>query len=155
MTSNAYFRAGAGVVLIDRSGLVLGLERSDVPGSWQFPQGGIGPAEEPFEAALRELQEETGIPPGSIDLIDEFPSWLAYGLPAAGRSAKTGRGQVHRWFLARHIGDHNEIDLDAPTSDGEFSRWRWMPITELVELTWEIRQPIYRTLAAHWSAYFA
>ncbi len=33
----------------------------DREGTWQMPQGGIDPAEDPVDAALRELKEETGI----------------------------------------------------------------------------------------------
>ncbi len=36
-----YFRAGAGAVVINREGLVLALERADIPGAWQLPQGGL------------------------------------------------------------------------------------------------------------------
>lgn len=35
--------------------------RVDMHANWQMPQGGIDPAEDPMDAALRELREETGI----------------------------------------------------------------------------------------------
>ena len=151
MASSEYFRAGVGIVVIDRVGRVLGLERCDIPGSWQLPQGGIDPGEEPLDAARRELDEETGISWRFVELLAEYPSWLAYELPASHRSSKTGRGQVHRWFLVRFVGDDSGIDLNADVGGGEFCGWRWMPIDELMVLTWEIRQPIYETLRKFWS----
>lgn len=152
MSSNEYFRAGAGVVVVDRRGRVLGLERCDVPGSWQFPQGGIEPGEEPLDAARRELEEETGIPWRSVELLREHPTWLGYQLPTNDRRSKTGRGQVHRWFLVRFTGD--DADITVPADDGgEFCDWCWLQIDELVNLTWEIRRPVYETLRTAWSGY--
>lgn len=142
-----------GIVVIDRAGRVLGLERSDVPGGWQVPQGGLGAEEEPIDAAKRELQEETGIAWGEVELLDEYPDWLVYELPVSHRNQKTGRGQVHRWFLMRFVGDDDNIDLNAGSGGGEFIRWCWLPIDELVASTWDIRRPIYKTFASHWSTY--
>ncbi len=155
MGLSEFFRAGVGVVVIDRDGRVLALERSDVPGGWQLPQGGIDPGEEPIHAAARELEEETGIGWSSVEVLGEHPSWLAYELPPSHQSPKTGRGQVHRWFLVRFTGVDDDIDLNRSGGGREFSRWRWMPISELSTLTWEIRRPIYRTLAAHWAGSLA
>ncbi len=151
MASNEHFRAGVGLVVIDADGRVLGLERCDVPGSWQLPQGGIESGEEPLDAARRELAEETGIGWHAVELIAEYPSWLGYELPVSERSSKTGRGQVHRWFLVRFVGDDSGIDLNAESGGGEFCAWRWMHVAELVALTWEIRRPIYEALRTFWS----
>jgi putative (di)nucleoside polyphosphate hydrolase len=155
MASSEYFRAGVGVVVIDGHGFVLALERTDVEGSWQLPQGGIEVGEEPIDAAERELAEETGIRWRSVELLDVHPVWLAYELPPEHRSAKTGRGQVHRWYLVRFAGQDHEIALDSGVGGTEFASWRWMPILELVASTWEIRRPVYRELASHWSSVLA
>jgi len=47
-----------------REGLVLVARRAEtqhLPGAWEFPGGKISQAEEPADAALRELREETGL----------------------------------------------------------------------------------------------
>ncbi|MDX1407110.1 MAG: NUDIX domain-containing protein, partial [Saprospiraceae bacterium] len=41
------FRAGVGMVIQRADGKLLAFERRDYPDSWQFPQGGIEPGEEP------------------------------------------------------------------------------------------------------------
>ena len=57
---------GAVVLLVDRDGRVLLQQRDDdVPpagyGRWAFPGGHMEPGESPREAALREMEEETGL----------------------------------------------------------------------------------------------
>jgi len=76
-----YFRAGAGAVLTDQHGRVLIFERRDIPGAWQFPQGGLENEENPIDAALREIWEETGISKTALALIDRYPGLLVYELP--------------------------------------------------------------------------
>lgn len=151
MPSNEFFRAGVGIVVVDTRGLVLGLERADVNGGWQFPQGGIEIHEEPLDAARRELWEETGIGWTDVTLIDEHPAWLAYELPKENRGPKTGRGQVHRWFLVRHTGSEDAIRLTPANGEQEFRRWRWMPFADLVEKSWDVRWPVYQELQSYWA----
>ncbi len=71
--------------MVDEStGLVFAARRVDDPkGTWQMPQGGIDAGEQPFEAALRELEEETGIQPTSVDLVAEIDQWLCYDFPTS------------------------------------------------------------------------
>jgi dATP pyrophosphohydrolase len=50
---------------------VLLINRADTPGFWQSVTGSKDTEQEPFEAtAAREVQEETGIPPGTGQLTD-------------------------------------------------------------------------------------
>jgi putative (di)nucleoside polyphosphate hydrolase len=131
-------------VIINDQGLVLALERADVPGAWQLPQGGLEASEETLQAALREVCEETGIPEGGLELLEALPEPLAYELPAGARSEKTGRGQVQYWFLFRFRGNDERIALKG---GGEFRAWNWMPVDHLLSLVVEFRKPVYRHLA--------
>jgi predicted NUDIX family NTP pyrophosphohydrolase len=56
---------GAEVLLVHPGGPLW--SRKDL-GAWSIPKGEHGPAEEPLTAALRELEEETGIRPGGTPL---------------------------------------------------------------------------------------
>jgi putative (di)nucleoside polyphosphate hydrolase len=147
-----FFRANVGIVVTRPDGHVLLFERLDKPGQWQLPQGGLDLEEEPQEAAFRELHEETGIKPDHVQLIAEYPRWLAYELPAERRRRKTGRGQVQKWFLFRFRGVDSDIDLVPPEGERqEFSAFRWVVWADLVETVWEVRRPVYQALVDEWA----
>jgi putative (di)nucleoside polyphosphate hydrolase len=151
MSNEIYFRVGVGLLIVNAQGNVLAAERADHPAGWQAPQGGLQPSEEPLEAARRELVEETGIEWDEVTVLAEHAEWLGYELPEEARSEKTGRGQVHKWFLLRFLGDEADVDLASATTP-EFGRWRWVAMTDLVEHAWHVRRPVYRRLAESWSA---
>ena len=96
---------------------------------WQMPQGGISAGEGARAAALRELEEETGV--ASVELLAEAPGWFTYDLPEEllGIALKGRyRGQRQKWFAMRFVGDESEIDI-APRNGhkAEFDAWRWAP----------------------------
>ncbi len=70
------YRPCVGIMVLNRAGRVWIGRRHDAPGEpegpgawWQMPQGGIDESEDPAKAALRELDEETGI--RSVQIIAE------------------------------------------------------------------------------------
>jgi putative (di)nucleoside polyphosphate hydrolase len=137
-----YFRAGVGAIILDRAGQVLALERSDVGNAWQLPQGGMHRQELPLNAVLREVEEETGLSQKELELVGQLPELLAYELPESFRNQKTGRGQVHYWFVFRVKGDKPSITPPP----GEFRRAHWTRLERLVEDVVEFRKPVYRRL---------
>ena len=64
-------RKGVGIVLLNNENKVFVAKRIDNPKNfWQMPQGGVDGPEDYYEAALRELKEETSI--ASVKLIQEI-----------------------------------------------------------------------------------
>ena len=55
-------RKGVGIVVLNKKNKIFVAKRIDNPKNfWQMPQGGIDEGEDFFNAALRELEEETSI----------------------------------------------------------------------------------------------
>jgi putative (di)nucleoside polyphosphate hydrolase len=135
-----------GVLILDDDGRALAFERYGFPRAFQLPQGGMEDGEEPIEAMWRELYEETGLAQAHVVVLGEVPEWLGYELPPTARSKKTGRGQVHRWFMLRARTRDLPIDLGVG-GHAEFRSWRWVDLDELAEQVAPFRQPVYRRLA--------
>src|SRR5437763_14270134 len=82
MTNTDRYRRGVGVMLLNREGKVfVGARIDNTDEAWQMPQGGIDKGEKPWATALRELEEETGIPPHLVDRTAECPQRLKDHLP--------------------------------------------------------------------------
>lgn len=148
------YRLNAGVVVFNRSGQVFMGQRIDLgdsPTGWQFPQGGIDDGEEPIDAALRELYEETSV--RSISLLTAMPDWVSYDLPdeMLGEALKGKyRGQKQMWYAALFEGEEAEIDIDQPGGGGhrpEFRDWKWVPLPEAPSLVIPFKHDVYRQIA--------
>jgi putative (di)nucleoside polyphosphate hydrolase len=144
------YRPCAGVMLINRDGQVLVGQRLDSTlEAWQMPQGGIDKGEAPFDAAVRELWEETGIPAELVELIAEAPEELSYDLPEelVGQLWKgKWRGQRQRWFLFRFLG--KDSDVNIATAEPEFRAWRWADPADLPDLIVPFKRELYREVLA-------
>src|ERR1700742_252367 len=125
-------RPNVGIVLFHKDGRVWLGRRAATPGpdNWQFPQGGIDAGEGDFDAALRELREETGV--SSVRLLGRTRDWIGYEFPPEQQGSKIGkgwRGQKQVWFAFTFEGDDAEIDLNAHR-EVEFDAWRWAELDE-------------------------
>jgi len=143
-------------MLLNPAGRVFVGARIDNPGdAWQMPQGGIEQGDEPWAAALRELEEETGIPPRLVERIAECPEVLRYDLPKAWRPRLWGgkwRGQEQHWFLARFLGRDSDIDL-AAHAHPEFRDWQWVEPRRLPELIVPFKRALYQRLLREFADY--
>ena len=157
MDATLAYRPCVGIMVLNRAGLVWIGRRVDAPNEpegpgawWQMPQGGIDPNEDPQRAALRELNEETGI--RSVAILAESPSWYLYDLPPELRPRAWGgryRGQQQKWFVVRFTGSEDEIVIARPPGQSaEFDAWRWARVSELVSLIVPFKRAVYEQLLA-------
>ncbi|HEY8160649.1 MAG TPA: RNA pyrophosphohydrolase [Methylocystis sp.] len=148
------YRPCVGVTLFNAEGLVFighrkakgAFDRTAEPYLWQMPQGGIDEGETPYEAALRELYEETNVK--SAAFLAEAPTWLSYDLPPEASKRWNGKyvGQTQRWFALRFSAPDSEIDIHAPghgRHKPEFDDWRWEKLSNLPDLIVPFKRQVY------------
>lgn len=139
------YRPAAAVMLLNADDKVFVAQRLDSAlEAWQMPQGGLDPGEEPQAGALRELEEETGIPPRLVEILGKAPCELLYDLPPELMGKMWGgkyRGQSQHWFVARFLGRDEDINLDTPHP--EFRAWKWADASELVDLIVPFKRKLY------------
>jgi len=92
--------------------------------NWDFPKGVREAGEEPMEAALREIGEETGID----DLVFEWGD----------RYFETGpysKGKVARYYLCITVQKDVAMGLSPETGEPEHHEWRWVSFDEAYDLS--------------------
>jgi putative (di)nucleoside polyphosphate hydrolase len=155
MTDDHLYRRGVGVMLINQDRLVwVGRRIDNRDEAWQMPQGGIDKGEDSWPAALRELEEETGIAPDLIEQVACHPQQLRYDLPEALASRLWGgkwKGQLQDWYLARFLGIDKDIDI--ATKHPEFSHWKWVEPHLLPELIVPFKREMYRRIVEGFEEY--
>ena len=139
-------RKGVGIVLLNKENKIFVAKRIDNPKNfWQMPQGGVDGVENYYEAALRELKEETSIV--SVELVQEISKKLTYILPnhLVGIIWK-GRfkGQKQKWFVMRFLGNESEINIK--TKHPEFLDWKWINIDDLPKVAVHFKLDVYKNI---------
>ena len=136
-------RDGVGVIILNKDHKVFVGKRKDNPiDRWQMPQGGVEKGESYLSAMKRELYEETSIK--SIDILKEIDGFFEYELPKnlVGIIWKGKfRGQKQKWFIAKFIGDENEINLQ--TTNPEFIEWKWIIPDDLPKTIVDFKKKMY------------
>lgn len=90
---------------------------------WDFPKGIREAGEEPMQAALREVNEETGIDDLEFDWGDRFFETGPYS-----------KGKVARYYLARTHKDEVVMGISPETGEPEHHEWRWVSFDEAYDL---------------------
>ena len=139
-------RKGVGIVLLNEFNQIFVGKRIDNPTrAWQMPQGGIDKNENLYDAAKRELFEETSVK--SIEILKELDEWTVYELPdyLVGKIWKGKfRGQKQKWFVCKFIGEDNEINIK--TVNPEFIEWKWINPENLPNVIVSFKKLLYQDL---------
>ena len=139
-------RTGVGIVVLNKKNQVFLAKRIDNPKNfWQMPQGGVDNGEEFYEAAIRELEEETSI--RTVSLIKEIDDLTTYLLPnnLVGIIWKGKyKGQNQKWFVVRFNGEEKEININ--TKYPEFLDWKWVNIDDLTNEIVNFKVHVYKQI---------
>ena len=142
------YRPCAGVMLQNAQGRVFVGQRMDRhTQAWQMPQGGVEKGETAKEAALRELEEETGVSRDLVTVVAETAGWVPYDLPhelVPKLWKGKYRGQEQKWFLMRFHGTDAQVNI--VTEHQEFSAWKWLPATDLLDSIVPFKRGVYETV---------
>ena len=144
--NNLPLRSGVGIVVLNEKNQIFVAKRIDNPKNyWQMPQGGIDEGEDFYQAALRELEEETSIK--SVKLMKEIKKFTTYHLPDhlmgiiwKGRY----KGQKQKWFIVKFNGDEKEININTKTP--EFLEWKWINIDNLTDEVVKFKLHVYKKI---------
>ena len=143
---NLPLRSGVGIVVLNKKNQIFLAKRIDNPKNfWQMPQGGVDDGERFYEAAIRELEEETSIK--SVSLIKEIDGLTTYLLPdyLIGIIWKGKyKGQKQKWFIVRFNGEEKEINIK--TKQPEFLDWKWVNIDNLTDEVVEFKMHVYKQI---------
>ena len=143
------YRPCVGAMLVNSERMVFVAKRIDSSGDfWQMPQGGIDEGEDPVEAVLRELQEETGT--GKVLIVAESEHWRTYDLPDELVGKLWGgkyRGQRQKWFALRFLGEDKDININSHKIP-EFTDWKWVNFDDLVNLVVPFKKSLYGDIVA-------
>ena len=143
---NLPLRRGVGIVVLNKKNKIFVAKRIDNPKNyWQMPQGGVGYRENFYQAALRELKEETSIK--TIKLIKEIDYFTTYHLPEnlLGIIWKGKfKGQKQKWFIVKFYGEEKEININ--TKKPEFLDWKWVDVESLTNEVVKFKLDVYKKI---------
>jgi len=120
----ASFHVGANCIVFRDGKVLLGLRKGSGEGKWGLPGGHLEWGERLGEAALRELEEETG-------LVAEKAEFVGIVNDVQERSGET-QHRIQCAFLIEGV--KGEPEIMEPDRCAE---WQWFPIEELPDTVWE------------------
>lgn len=136
------YRPNVGIILANERDEIFVAERINIPGAWQFPQGGIDDGEDAETAMYREMAEEIGVSRDKVQLLERRDGYryafakgrLKYGIYG---------GQEQSYFRCRFLGQDSDVNLAA--THQEFSQWRWIKPEEF-QMSWvpKFKRAVYR-----------
>jgi 8-oxo-dGTP pyrophosphatase MutT (NUDIX family) len=109
---------------------------------WEFPKGGVDAGESLQQAALRELEEETGMRASDIRIVPGFEHREEYRFTSGKGDGKTLVRKEVTYFLAE------AGSTDVTLSAHEASQFAWLPLHEAMrKLKYKARREMLKKAA--------
>ena len=148
MTRDLGYRPAVGVMLINRARQGLGRPALDSTlEAWQMPQGGLDRARTRSRAPIASSRRRPASAATWSRSSPAAPEELTYDLPddLVGKMWKgKWRGQRQTWFLARFLGEDEDVNIETP--DPEFRAWKWADPAELPAMIVPFKKKLYEDL---------
>ncbi|NLT26817.1 MAG: NUDIX hydrolase [Microbacteriaceae bacterium] len=124
------FRVGAYGVIVRDKQILLAHWNSRGRSGWTLPGGGVEPGEDPYDAAIREIHEETGYE-AEIHTLLGVDSIIvnANNRRRKGRPPETPLQNVRIVYQAAITGGELRAELDGTTDEA-----RWFDLSEVKSL---------------------
>jgi putative (di)nucleoside polyphosphate hydrolase len=142
------YRPNVAALIVNASGCLLVCERFNLPGAWQFPQGGVDDGESMEQALIREVREEVGLGKNDYEILERRDGYR-YLYPPEVRVKKIRKhgnhGQEQTYFLCKLKDTAPPIDVNQTPQ--EFGAYRWI-LPEEFDLDWipSFKREVYRAV---------
>jgi len=135
MSATAAHRLSSGIVVVNRAAGRLNFLLLRAYRNWDFPKGMVEAGEEPIEAALREVREETTLEALSFDWGPEFIETGPYN-----------NGKISRYYIAYSRERQVLLPVNPELGRPEHHEARWVDFAEGLNMVSPRLQPVM-----HWA----
>jgi 8-oxo-dGTP pyrophosphatase MutT (NUDIX family) len=124
-------RLSSGVVVVSLTQRKLKFLLLRAYRNWDFPKGLVEAGEEPIDAALREVREETTLDDLSFDWGLSYMDTGPYN-----------KGKISRYYIARSKETHIRLPINPDLGRPEHNEARWFTFDEALALVSPRLQPV-------------
>lgn len=124
-------RLSAGVVVVSLVRRKLKFLLLRAYRNWDFPKGMVEPGEDPIDAAVREVREETTLDDISFD----------WGLVYM-ETGPYNKGKISRYYVARSKQEHVELLVNPEIGMPEHQEARWVDVNKARSMVSPRLQPV-------------
>jgi 8-oxo-dGTP pyrophosphatase MutT (NUDIX family) len=129
-------RFSAGVVVVHVAGADVQYLLLRAYKNWDFPKGLVEPGEQPLDAALREVREETTLENLVFDWGRDFVDTGPYN-----------KGKISRYYLARTDETHVHLPINPELGFPEHQESRWVGLGAALGMVSPRLKPVI-----HWAS---
>lgn len=130
-------RFSAGVVVIHTEGPTVRYLLLRAYRNWDFPKGLVEPGEQPLDAALREVREETTLENLNFDWGTDFVDTGPYN-----------KGKISRYYLARSSATQVSLPINPELGFPEHQEARWVSVDIALAMVSPRLLPVIRWASA-------